>query len=355
MATTGSAGAGATPLMAWERKAPSTGPEEAPFTAEAEALAENLFEATPPTDEVDGTSEDTDEPEVDESEEDETADTSKPEDGEDDESEEDGDESDEDEGEQDDLVEVKVSGKTLKVKLDELKKGYSRTADYTKKTQALATERKAFEQEQAATREAREQYQQNLGLLQQALANIGEDEPDWNELRRTNPTQYAVRWADKQQRDQQLAVIRSEQARLEQEQQEERARHMDVVIAAERERLLEAIPEWKDETKAAQGKKALKDYALNEYGFSEEELGNVTDHRVMVMLRKAMLFDRQLAKGTKLIRDKTKPTKKGAVMKPGSPTQRKSSDKRTLERDRDKLARTGREEDAAAVFRHFID
>jgi hypothetical protein len=43
----------------------------------------------------------------------------------------------------DDLViKVKDDGKELEVTLDELRKGYSRYSDYTRKTQALAEERK---------------------------------------------------------------------------------------------------------------------------------------------------------------------------------------------------------------------
>ena len=40
---------------------------------------------------------------------------------------------------------VKVDGEEVEVTLDELQKGYSRTQDYTRKTQALAEQRKAAE------------------------------------------------------------------------------------------------------------------------------------------------------------------------------------------------------------------
>jgi len=42
---------------------------------------------------------------------------------------------------------VKVSGEEVEVTLDELLNGYSRTADYQKKTQSLAEQRKAVEAE----------------------------------------------------------------------------------------------------------------------------------------------------------------------------------------------------------------
>lgn len=42
---------------------------------------------------------------------------------------------------------VKVDGEEVEVTLDELQKGYSRTQDYTRKTQALAEQRKEAEAE----------------------------------------------------------------------------------------------------------------------------------------------------------------------------------------------------------------
>ena len=49
---------------------------------------------------------------------------------------------------------VKVDNEELEVDVDELIKGYSRTSDYTKKTQALAEQRKQIEAERAKVVEA---------------------------------------------------------------------------------------------------------------------------------------------------------------------------------------------------------
>src|ERR1019366_6365179 len=58
---------------------------------------------------------------------------------------------------------VKVDGKDVEVDEDELKKGYSRTADYTRKAQALAAERKAFDEgEKAKVLAERQTYSQYL-------------------------------------------------------------------------------------------------------------------------------------------------------------------------------------------------
>ena len=49
---------------------------------------------------------------------------------------------------------VKVDGKDVEVTLDELRSGYSRQADYTRKSQVLAEQRQKADEELAATQQA---------------------------------------------------------------------------------------------------------------------------------------------------------------------------------------------------------
>jgi len=56
-------------------------------------------------------------------------------------------------------IKVKVGGKEMEVDLEELKNGYMRQADYTRKTQELAEERKRLEEEKRELQEAREVWE----------------------------------------------------------------------------------------------------------------------------------------------------------------------------------------------------
>ena len=105
-----------------------------------------------------------------------------------DEQSEDSDETEEDEQPQ--VFTVKVDGKEIDVTLDELQKGYSRTQDYTRKTQQIAETRKAVEAEAAAIRAEREQYAQLLGALQQQLETAGEQPIDWERLYAEDPIEW---------------------------------------------------------------------------------------------------------------------------------------------------------------------
>ena len=73
----------------------------------------------------------------------------------------------------DPTVTVKIDGKEVEVKLSELKNGYQRQADYTRKTMELSEQRKAVEIETQKARYERQQYadglQQQAALLQAQL------------------------------------------------------------------------------------------------------------------------------------------------------------------------------------------
>jgi hypothetical protein len=67
------------------------------------------------------------------------------------------------------LVTVKIDGKTEQIPLEEAIKGYQRQADYSRKTAALAEERRSFDQDRQAVIQERTQYAHLLTALQQQL------------------------------------------------------------------------------------------------------------------------------------------------------------------------------------------
>ena len=96
---------------------------------------------------------------------------------------------DEDEEEDEQQFTVKIDGKDVAVSLDELQKGYSRTEDYTRKTQALAQERKSAQAELAQVRTERAQYAQLLGALQEQLQQ-SQQPFDMERLREEDPIEW---------------------------------------------------------------------------------------------------------------------------------------------------------------------
>lgn len=244
---------------------------------------------------------------------------------------------------------VRVGGEELEVPLPELLAGYSRQADYTRKTTEVANQRKALDAEAV---QIRDQYAQRLGALETALAAQMPKEPDWETLRRENPTEFAALKVEYREKQEQLASVRAEADRVRGEQERDHHERMVSHVRAESEKLIAAIPEWKDETKASTEKGQLVEYAAS-YGMDGEYLDAVTDHRFVLLLRKAMLFDQMQTKGKEAIREKVATAQ---VLKPGGRVETKKKGQRTeVQRKAERLDRSGRVDDAAALFEHLFE
>jgi len=245
---------------------------------------------------------------------------------------------------------VKVDGQEIEVPLDELLKGYSRMQDYTRKTQKLAEERNAVIAEAEQARTEREKYTTVLTALQQQIQASVQAEPDWDKLRAEDPIEFGIRWAEHQRRQQQMAALQAEQQRMAEIQQYERARTIQSVLEKEQQALLEALPDWADPQKAKAEKEALFEFGRN-VGFTDQELNNVTDHRTVLTLRKAMLYDKLMSK-----RADIKPAAKVAtpVLKPGAAsTVPKAVSEVT--RAKQRLAKSGSLRDATSAFEAILN
>lgn len=241
---------------------------------------------------------------------------------------------------------VKADGEELDVTLDELLKGYSRQADYTRKTQKVAEATKAAEAERAEARAKRDAY---AGLLDKAAklldAAAPEGEPDWGKLKtELTPDEYAATFTDWQLLERRKQAVKSEQDRIASEQAEEAARARATFVQSEREKLSTTVPDWKDPEKFKAGMTEVVQY-LKGQGFVDAEIGQVVDARHVLLLRKAMLYDR-IKKGEPdtVRRLKIKSPAPGASSKGPSAT--------PIKRAFDRLTQTGDVRDAGVLFEH---
>jgi len=237
---------------------------------------------------------------------------------------------------------VRVDGEEAEVELDELLRGYSRTSDYTRKTQAAAELRKAAEVEQAAAREERQHYAKQLEQIKSQLADVGE--PDWTRLVSEDPLEYVRQRAVWDQRKDRLAAIDSEQKRVaELHARDEHNRRQALVLEEERKLHL-ALPDWKDPRKSKAEREGVIDYARS-VGFSDEELGSLFDHRALVVMREAMMYRKMVAEAKKTV--EKAPTGPKAA-KPGNLQERVVDPNLNAARERFGQTRTWK--DAGAVL-----
>lgn len=245
-------------------------------------------------------------------------------------------------------LKVKLPDGEVELPADEVTKGYLRQQDYTRKTQALAQETKAFQAKQAEVTAQAEQYATQLAQLADAIKQQTPTEPDWDKLQQENPDEFAATWAAWQRHTQQLKRLEDARNAAAEVVTKQRMENLKATLDTERELLVEAIPAWKDDAVATKERNEVYEYAQKSGGFSESELNQVYDHRVMVLLRKAYLYD-QAQKQKPAVREKIEAVKAATPGSSVTPARRKPvNDKRTAAQQR--LAKTGSVRDAAAVF-----
>ena len=257
----------------------------------------------------------------------------------------------EDEQEEPQTFRVKAAGEEREVTLDELIKSYQLGTDYTKKSQAVAEERKVVEAERHAVQEAkalRDQYAQQLGIIEQML-NQPQEAEDLDYLKETDPIGYAVKVAEMSQKEKQLAQVRAQREHLSQQQEYDRQQQMKQMIAAESEKLVAVLPEFADPDKGEVIRKDIRTYG-KQMGFSDDELSNVFDSRAVMTLYKAMQYDKlQSAKPgiTKKVSEAPKAIKPGV----SKPRDSNSEETRKLKA---RAKSSGSIRDAASVFERFL-
>lgn len=259
-------------------------------------------------------------------------------------------EDEQDEQEEPQKFRVKAAGEEREVTLDELIKSYQLGTDYTKKSQAVAEERKAVEAERQRIEEAkylRDQYAERLQVIEQMLNQQPETE-NLDYLKENDPIGYAVKIAELSQREKQLAQVQAERQRIAQQQEQERQEQLSHVIQAEARKLAEVIPDYADPKKGEAMRRELREFGLK-VGFSDQELAGVYDSRAVVTLWKAMQYDK-LQSSKPAITKKVNEAPK--VMKSGVSQPRDSNDE--LRKLKARAKQTGRVADAARAFERFL-
>ena len=203
-----------------------------------------------------------------------------------------GEEEPEEAGEEIDIYTIRVDGEDVDVTLEELQKGYSRQQTFTKRSQELAEQRRAFEAEQAEIKQLRDHYAQQLELVTQQVQQTIPQEPDWVALsKEVSAEEFNRIKAGYDYQKQTLERAEQERNRIAQEQQAEQQEQMQKHLAAQRDEMMNRIPSWQDEGTRNEERLEVIKYAQRRIGFSEEEIANASDARAIELLYKAWKWD----------------------------------------------------------------
>lgn len=247
---------------------------------------------------------------------------------------------------------IKVDGKDVEVTLDELQAGYSRQADYTRKSQVLAEQRKKAEEELAATQQERQRYVSQLEqFTAQADSKLDElKSTDWTRLKEEDPTEYMLKRDQYRELQENKRTVEEEQKNLQYKSQQEQQAKWQEELVRQQEIMAQRLPEWNDPTKGTKLKQDIKSFALKT-GFSEQEVDSLIDARSVDVLHKAMLYDNLLA--AKISNKKAKVVPK--VTRPGSPPTKGEISSDKVKAQRARLKKTGRVKDATSVIESLMN
>ena len=241
------------------------------------------------------------------------------------------------------LYTVKVDGKEVDVTLDELQSGYLKDSDYRKKTSEIADQRRAMDAQAQAIQQERAQYAQALGQMQsEAERQLNEyKQIDWNRLREDDPMLFMQRRDEQRELEKSIEDGHKQQQHLAHQAQNYQVHQFNHNVETGKEKLLSVMPDWDDAMS-----KSVREYGLGE-GFTNEELSTLSDHRSMIMLRKAMMYDkiqRSQPARKKVKADTPKYVKSGVAKSKGDVSAKKRADKTK------QLRKSGSVDDAASMI-----
>lgn len=226
-----------------------------------------------------------------------------------------------------------------------------RQSDYTRKTQEIAEQKRAFETEQAQTLELQQKLSESLKEAEQVLTQARQ-EPNWSELsQQLDPKRFNLvktKWEEGQK---QLAHIQEQRKAVAEKEQYDMLLAKQQHLQNENAKLLQYFPTWQDPVVKNQAVAGLKDYML-EQGLTQEAIQNLNDNGsadAIKFLMKAKAFD-ELQSNMKKVKvtkqKKTVPTK----AKSGTPTTKKEVSSKARDNAFAKLTKTGKIDDAVNLL-----
>ena len=243
------------------------------------------------------------------------------------------------------LHRLKVNGQEIEVSLDELKAGYSRDSDYRQKTHSLGMEKRDLESQKNSLRQS---YDAKLTELNELIATADatvrqrQGSADLQKLYEEDPSQAAK--LDYQLRQQQMQLD-SVKAKA----REAQAKQYSDFLETQKELAATKIPEYSDPNKADQFKMNMRN-SLRGYGFSDEEIGSLADHRFLMIAKDAMSY-KSLKDKRPIVQKKVANAPK--VVKSGVAKSSTSSGREQIRNKIGKLRKSGNINDASLSLIHI--
>lgn len=238
---------------------------------------------------------------------------------------------------------VMVDGDEEEVTGKEALEGYIRTKTFHKRMNQIDRVRQELVVHSDKIIADRKQYDEMLAEAEELIGGILPKEPEWDKLFAEDPK--AARELQKQYDSYRgkISEIKERRAKSAKDLSEKQQKEAIEYAKTEYPKFAQAA-RWKTKEDQQKDLTSMRRTALA-VGFSEDEVAQVLDSRMLTILLKASKFDRMMAARPKAVKDGKTPIKPGAG---------KQTARRGVNGDRQRLARTGSVEDAAQVMKAFI-
>jgi len=245
-----------------------------------------------------------------------------------------------------DLHQVIVNGEKIDVDLEELKAGYQKDADYRRKTEELAIEKRELKAEEERLNKQYSTKMEDLNSLVATLnAEINNDmnSKELDALWEEDPTEAAKVDRRIQKRKN---TIQQAQQKLRDHQQAQ----FQEILREEQKKLHLKHPEIADPIKGATVKSNIMNY-LSSKGFSNEDVARIYDSRYFDVIMDGMNFQKSKSVKPGLVSKKVKPTK---FVKSGIKSTKEELNSKTRLNQIKTLKKSGSPKDATELLMRYL-
>jgi hypothetical protein len=244
-------------------------------------------------------------------------------------------------------ITVEIDGKPVELTKEEVQASYLRQADYTRKTQALAEEKRNFASELEEARRQAKVYAELLPAMFEQMQTTLPKEPDVS-LIDTDPQRYLKEQKAYERKIGDLKAAEAEKLRLQQESEQEKLAEFQAYVQSNAEKVVELVPEWKDKATYDRDRSKIREY-LGTKGFSDDEISQAYDARIV-----AMAYDAMRWRELKNSKPKAAAPLEKAIKTSAPPVRPVTVKSRAFVEDKRRLAQTGSIRDAAKVFESML-
>jgi hypothetical protein len=245
-----------------------------------------------------------------------------------------------------DLHQVTVNGEKIDVDLEELKAGYQKDADYRRKTEELAIEKRELRAEEDRLKNQYSTKMDDLNSLVVTLnAEINNDmnSKELDKLWDEDPTEAAKIDRRIQKRKN---TIQQAQQKLRDHQQSQ----FQELLREEQKKLHLKHPEIADPIKGVTVKSNIMGY-LSSKGFSNEDVARIYDSRYFDVIMDGMNFQKTKSVKPNLVSKKVKPTK---FVKSGTKSTKEELNSKSRLNQFKTLKKSGNAKDATDLLMRYL-